>query len=159
MGVPPVVRRSECPFRSLASVGASFILSRFTCTHRCARVLRRRQVISLSVSVHRGAHLLLQVVVVVVSVVYYKVTSTLDYLQLYTQPHVYEAVNRTMSLLRHADRAATGANRVVEDVHSLTDATVPALQSALQQSASIVDRLERLARNPTIQLRLGEGQT
>ncbi len=97
-------------------------------------------------------------IIVVVSVLYYKVSSTLEWAQLYTQPHMYAAINHTMSLLRNADHAATGANRVVDDVHSLTDATVPALQNALQQSASIVDRLERLARNPTIQLRLGEGQ-
>ena len=85
---------------------------------------------------------------------YWSFTSSVSQARDLSRPYLMEAVNHTLSLLNNLDHGARDAHYVVDDVHSLTGSAVPALQHALNQSAMIVDRLERLARNPVLQLSL-----
>jgi hypothetical protein len=85
-------------------------------------------------------------------VMYWQFTASVSEARDLSRPYIMEAVNHTLSLLHN--HSAADAHLVVDDVHSLTGSAVPALQHALNQSAMIVDRLERLARNPVLQLSL-----
>ena len=87
-------------------------------------------------------------------VMYYQFTASVSEARDLSRPYIMEAVNHTLAVLANLDHGTADAHRVVDDVHALSGAAVPALQHALNQSAAIVDRLERLARNPVLQLSL-----
>ena len=94
------------------------------------------------------------VLVAFMGTMYWQFTSSVSTARDLSRPYIMEAVNHTIALLANLDHASSDTHHVVDDVHSLTGAAVPALQHALNQSAAIVDRLERLARNPVLQLSL-----
>lgn len=87
-------------------------------------------------------------------VMYWQFTASVTEARDLSRPYIMEAVNHTLSLLHNLDHSSSDAHMIVDDVHTLSGAAVPALQHALNQSAAIVDRLERLARNPVLQLSL-----
>mgnify|MGYP006079137055 CR=1 FL=1 len=85
---------------------------------------------------------------------YWSMSSNIVAAQEAARPYFTEAINHTMSILQHVDGATVGADAVMHGAHDLTDAAVPALQLAINQSTAIIERLERLARNPVLQLSL-----
>jgi hypothetical protein len=85
---------------------------------------------------------------------YFNTMSTLTAARDATRPFMMQMVNHSLSILKNLDDSTTDADHLVHDARDLSSAAVPALQHALNQSASIVDRLERLARNPVLQLSL-----
>lgn len=88
---------------------------------------------------------------------YWSMSTNIVAAQEAAKPYFREAINHTMSILHHVDSATNGADSVMHGAHDLTDAAVPALQLAINQSTAIIDRLERLARNPVLQLSLANG--
>lgn len=96
-------------------------------------------------------------IVAVIGVMYWSFTSNVASLRDSAQPFVMEAVNRTMSIMRHADESSIGVNDVVDGAVSITNAAVPALAAAMNQTSRMIDRLEALAKNPVLQLSLTNG--
>lgn len=96
----------------------------------------------------------LLVMVIFMGTMYWQFTAGVTEARDLSRPYIMDAVNHTIALLANLDHSSAEAHHIVDDVHSLTGSAVPALQHALNQSAMIVDRLERLARNPVLQLSL-----
>ena len=71
------------------------------------------------------------------------------------KPYFEELVNHTVSILRNVDSSSIGAHEVVDGARAVTNSAVPALQTALNQSALMITRLEALARNPVLQISMG----
>jgi hypothetical protein len=92
--------------------------------------------------------------VVFMGTMYWQFTAGVTEARDLSRPYIMDAVNHTLALLHNLDHSSADAHHIVDDVHDLTGSAVPALQHALNQSAMIVDRLERLARNPVLQLSL-----
>lgn len=92
--------------------------------------------------------------VIFLGTMYWQFTAGVTEARDLSRPYIMDAVNHTIALLANLDHSSADAHHIVDDVHSLTGSAVPALQHALNQSAAIVDRLERLARNPVLQLSL-----
>lgn len=72
-----------------------------------------------------------------------------------TRPFVSEAVNHTLSILTRVDEGVLAGSEMAASARGVTDVALPALSHALNQSAQIVDRLERLANNPVLHIQLG----
>ncbi len=66
-------------------------------------------------------------------------------------------MNHSISILEHIDKSSIGAEDIVEGARSVTNRAVPALQLALNQSAHMIERLEKLAQHPVLQLSLTQG--
>jgi len=96
-------------------------------------------------------------VVVVVGLMYWNVAATVASARDQARPFVQEAVNHTLSILLHADKSMMDANAMVEGAHSVTNQAIPALESAMNRSAMIIERLETLAQHPVLQLSLAQG--
>jgi len=94
------------------------------------------------------------ILVVLMGIMYYQFTSSVTEARDLSRPYIMEAVNHTLSILHNIDHSTVSAHEMADGARDLTAAAVPALQHALNQSALIVDRLERLARNPVLQLSL-----
>jgi hypothetical protein len=88
---------------------------------------------------------------------YWLVSSSITSAQSAAQPYIAVALNHSLSILSHIDDSTIGANDVVNSARAVTSAAVPALESALNRSATMVARLETLLHNPTIRLSMGEG--
>lgn len=91
------------------------------------------------------------------TVMYWQFTASVSEVRDLSRPYIMDAVNHTLSILSHVDQSAVGAEQMVHGAVDLTNTAVPALQHALNQSAAIVDRLERLAQHPVLQLSLTNG--
>ncbi len=96
----------------------------------------------------------LTLVCVLVGVMYWQFTSGVMTLRDISRPYMVDAVNHTLSILHNIDHSSISAQEMADGARDLTSSAVPAIQHALQQSAAIVDRLEKLARNPVLQLSL-----
>jgi len=88
---------------------------------------------------------------------YWNVAATVASARDQARPFVQEAVNHTLSILLHADKSMMDANAMVEGAHSVTNQAIPALESAMNRSAMIIERLETLAQHPVLQLSLAQG--
>ena len=70
------------------------------------------------------------------------------------KPYFESAVNHTMSILHNVDESTIGAHDMVVSAQTITDSAVPAMQLALNQTAAMITRLEKLAANPVMQISL-----
>ena len=98
--------------------------------------------------------LVLGLVCLMMGIMYWQFTSGITEARDLSRPYIMDAVNHTLSILHNVDHSSMSAHEMADGARDLTAAAVPALQHALNQSAAIVDRLERLARNPVLQLSL-----
>ena len=62
-----------------------------------------------------------------------------------------------MSILQHVDDSTIGASEMVDQAQSISDQAVPAMQLALNQTAQMIARLEKLAANPVLQISMTGG--
>jgi hypothetical protein len=97
------------------------------------------------------------VIIGVVGIMYWQFSSSLASAQTAMQPYFGEAINRTMSILHNVDDSSIGAADMVESAQTLTDRAVPAMQLALNQTAAMITRLEKLAANPVLQISMNSG--
>lgn len=88
---------------------------------------------------------------------YWNFTSSMNVARDEFRPYIYSALNHTMSILRNTDEASLGAHGVLDGAEQLSNQAIPAIQHALNQSAAMIDRLERLAQNPVLQISLQQG--
>ena len=94
------------------------------------------------------------VIIGVVFIMYWQFSASLSAVQAATAPYFGEAINHTMSILHNVDESTIGANEMVESAQTITDQAVPAMQLALNQTAAMITRLEKLAANPVMQISL-----
>mgnify|MGYP006907205298 FL=1 len=116
---------------------------------------RHRQGIDLPSSLTLCAAVALWVIIVcVVFIMYWQFSSGIASASEAMKPYFESAVNHTMSILLHVDQSTIGAHEMVEGAQSVTDRAVPAMQLALNQTAAMLARLEKLAANPVMQISL-----
>ena len=89
-------------------------------------------------------------VLVVLGAMYWTATSSVAVMRDAARPFFLEAVNHTLSVLRHADSSTLGVTNVV-------DSAVPALQAAMNRSSELLARMEALSQHPVLQLSLTQG--
>jgi hypothetical protein len=94
------------------------------------------------------------IIVAAVFIVYWRVTASLEGMQNQAAPYFGDAINHTMSILHHMDQSSVGASDMVSSAHLITDQAVPTMQTALNQTAAMITRLEKLAANPVMQISL-----
>lgn len=99
----------------------------------------------------------LLVLCVLMGAMYWQFTSGVAQMRDLTRPYAIDAINHTLSILHNVDHSTISAHEMADGARDLTAAAVPALVHALNQSSMIVDRLERLAQNPVLQLSLNTG--
>ena len=92
-----------------------------------------------------------------ISAMYSSVSSSLSAARSVATPYMGTAINHTMSILAHVDNSAVGASDMLADAKTISDRAVPAIQLAINQTTAMVARLERLARNPVLQLSFQQG--
>ena len=92
-----------------------------------------------------------------VGTLYWNFTGSMNAARVEFRPYIHEAFNHTMSILRNTDDATFNAHHALHSAQELSDAAVPAIERALNQSASMIDRLEPLAQNPILQISMQQG--
>ena len=97
------------------------------------------------------------ILIALVGTLYWNFTGTMNASRMEFRPYVHSALNHTMSILANADEASIGAHEVLDGAHALSSQALPAMERALNQSAAMIDRLERLAQNPVLQISLAQG--
>lgn len=95
--------------------------------------------------------------ILLVTTLYWNFTASMNVANAEFRPQIQAAINHTMSILAHTDAATSGAHGILDGAHDLTNQALPAIERALNQSAAMVDRLERLAQNPVLQISLQNG--
>ena len=95
--------------------------------------------------------------IAMIALLFWNFNSTMTAARAEFRPYAEEAIQHTMHILANTDAATTGAHGVMDGAQALSDQAVPAIQHALNQSAAMIDRLERLAQNPILQISLQQG--
>ena len=113
---------------------------------------------SLAVPLTLAAVVVLWITVIaVVSVLYYKVTSSMVEAQEIVGPHLSDAFNHTMSILKNVDESTISANGMVDKARSVSDQALPAMERVMNQTQEMISRLETLAKHPVMQISLSNG--
>jgi len=73
-----------------------------------------------------SAVILWLMVCVVVFLMYYQMSDSISKIRSASQPYMSDAINHTMSILKHTDESAVGASDVVAGAQAVTDRAVPA---------------------------------
>ena len=102
--------------------------------------------------------LLLVVIIYPTIMVVSEVTSSIATLRDTARPFMVEMVNHTMSILSHADNSMVDVNDMADGAVGITNQALPAMQLALNQTSTMITRLEALAQHPVLQLSLAQGQ-
>lgn len=90
-----------------------------------------------------------------VCVMYWTLSGSVAVAQEAAAPYIVSIMNHTISILRNVDASSFGAADVVNGARSVSSTAVPALQSALNQTAIMLARLEKLAEHPVLRVSLG----
>ena len=90
-----------------------------------------------------------------VCVMYWTLSGSVAVAQEAAAPYIVSIMNPTISILRNVDASSFGAADVVNGARSVSSTAVPALQSALNQTAIMLARLEKLAEHPVLRVSLG----
>lgn len=67
-------------------------------------------------------------------------------------PYLQEVRDRGMSMVRHADNSSAALETVMEGAEVLTTQSIPSLMASVNRTSAMVERMEHMARNPTIKL-------
>ena len=98
-------------------------------------------------------------VLLVISIlaVYWNVSSTLTAARAEFRPYAEQATASLARMIANADHAMADGAHIVDDLHNSSESAMPAISSAIRQGGAMVDRLERLAHNPVLQIQLANG--
>lgn len=119
---------------------------------------RRFGTMDLSTSIFLCAVVSLWImVIVVIGALYWSFTSSAAEARDAMKPYFQQIVNHSMSILRNVDGSSVGAHDVINGARTVSNVAVPALQTALNQTSSMITRLEQLAQHPVLQLSLTQG--
>jgi hypothetical protein len=91
---------------------------------------------------------------VLVGAFYFNVSQTTTAFKQELRPHIEEALQHMSNVLNHMDRAATSADHMLSDADALEHSIVPAVAHAVNDSASVLHKLESIAQNPVLKLSL-----
>lgn len=91
---------------------------------------------------------------VLVGAFYFNVSQTTTAFKQELRPHIEEALQHMSNVLNHMDRAATSADHMLSDADALEHSIVPAVAHAVNDSASVLHKLETIAQNPVLKLSL-----
>ena len=115
------------------------------------------QISTTSAIIIFSAVCLWSLLIVMIGLLYWDLSATMTAARAEFRPYAMAAINHTMSILANTDGAALGAHEVLDGAQALSGQAVPALQHALNQSSAMIDRLEKLAANPVLQISLQQG--
>ena len=79
-------------------------------------------------------------------------TSSVNWYYDAAYPYMQEVRNRGMSIVRHADNSSSSLEMVMAGAEVLTTQSIPSLMASVNRTSAMVERLEHMARNPTIKL-------
>ena len=96
-------------------------------------------------------------ILVVLFVMYWQFAVSVQMAHDAAAPYFGVAMNRTMSILQHVDESTIGASDMVGQAQSIADQAVPAMDRMLNQTSTMIARLEALAKNPVMQISLTQG--
>lgn len=91
---------------------------------------------------------------VLVGAFYFNVSQTTTAFKQELRPHLEQALQHMSSVLDHMDKAATSADHMLSDADALEHSIVPAVAHAVNDSVSVLHKLESIARNPVLKLSL-----
>ena len=86
---------------------------------------------------------------------FHVVSSNLSAIAEAITPSVAEMTNHTMAILANGDAASMHVRNTLRSGEIMSDTALPQMLQALNATQAVVDRLERLAKHPTVQLSLG----
>ena len=82
----------------------------------------------------------------------YRLNSNLNWYYDAAYPYIEEVRDRGMSMVRHADNSSAALETVMAGAEVLTTQSIPSLMASVNRTSAMVERLEHMARNPTIKL-------
>ena len=91
---------------------------------------------------------------VLVGAFYFNVSQTTTAFKQELRPHIEQALQHMSNVLDHMDKAATSADHMLSDADALEHSIVPAVAHAVNDSASVLHKLESIAQNPVLKLSL-----
>lgn len=83
-----------------------------------------------------------------------RLNSNVRYYYTIAEPYMSEARDRGMSIIKHADESSASMEKTMEGAATLAQRTGPMVLDSLNRTARMVERLESVARNPTLKLSL-----
>jgi hypothetical protein len=87
-------------------------------------------------------------------ILYFNVSSTWTAYKEEIRPHVHDLATNFANVLRNLDSATSNANHMLTEADSLEHSIVPSISTMVNESAHIVEKLERISRNPVLKLSL-----
>lgn len=87
-------------------------------------------------------------------ILYFNVSSTWTAYKQEIRPHVHELATNFANVLKNLDSATSNANHMLTEADSLEHSIVPSISTMVNESAHIVEKLERISRNPVLKLSL-----
>ena len=91
------------------------------------------------------------------AVLYWNLSTSMNVMRTEYKPFISESLDHIMAVLRNADSGTANAHLVLSGARDLTNTAVPALQYSLNATTAIVERLEKLAKNPVMQISMQQG--
>ena len=91
---------------------------------------------------------------VLVGAFYFNVSQTTTAFKQELRPHIEQALQHMSNVLDHMDKAATSADHMLSDADALEHSIVPAVARAVNDSASVLHKLESMAQTPVLKLSL-----
>ena len=85
---------------------------------------------------------------------YFNISQTTNAFKHELRPHIQEALQHMSNVLDHMDNAASSAEHMLSEADSLEHSIVPAVAHAVNDSASVLQKLEQIARHPVLKLSL-----
>lgn len=96
-------------------------------------------------------------VFVLLAVLYWNLSTSMNVLRREFKPYVSESLDHLINVLRNADHGTANAHEMLAGARDFTSTAVPALQHSLNVTTAIVERLEKLAKNPVLQISMQQG--
>lgn len=82
----------------------------------------------------------------------YRFNNNVNYYYYAAEPYLEELKERGMSMVRHADRSSASLEHVMVGTESMASQSIPELMKTVNQTTSMIARLERVARNPVLKV-------
>jgi hypothetical protein len=92
---------------------------------------------------------------VLIGLAYWDVNRNINAFKFELRPHLHEAFSHMTSMLNSLEHASKSAEHLIGNMDNLESDAAPSISRALNESVGMIDRLERLSRNPVVKLSLG----
>lgn len=85
---------------------------------------------------------------------YFNLSSTMTAYKEELRPHIHELAGHVASVLRNVDSVTMSAQHMLANADSLESSVIPTVSHAVNDTAHIIEKLERISRNPVVKLSL-----